>query len=76
MDKADYYTQKKCKCKTIITIFYHYKDTLDMSIRIADSFDGYECNGHFRSGNNWPNWVYCNACQRKHDLTKFKRVTQ
>lgn len=78
MEKSieEYFTQKKCKCGSVITIFYHYGGTLDMDIRIADQFDGYESNGHFRSGNQWPNWVYCRNCSRKHDLTKFKGISK
>ena len=71
-----WYTQKKCKCGKIITIFYTYRKIVETEIRVADDFDGYECNGHFRSGNGWPNWVYCNNCQRKHDLMKFRKVTE
>jgi len=80
MNPECYYTQKRCKCGKEITINYDFEkpkkgpNALGWSIRIADAFDGFKSNGHFRSGENWPNWVYCNYCGRRHDLTKFKAI--
>ena len=60
-------THKTCKCGQHIVIRY------DESITGVPRSIKAEAGGYFKSGWQWPNYVYCAACQRVHDLTKFKK---
>ena len=60
-------THKICKCGVDIQILYRLSDG-------ADQID-IDRGGIFKSY-TWPNYVYCYFCNRKHDLTKFKKIIE
>ena len=66
MQMIHWTTQKKCKCGKLLQV--HYEKCGHYEARQIEA-DG----GYFKTTRRWPNYIYCQACDRRHELANFKK---